>query len=209
MLKLKQAAAGNEGDSHSDDEGIQFVNKWDNQDNIGISQGLGTIQWVTEGGNIYMTIKTRHGQTEQKTIPLQKITDFQPFMEERKEEPSMFDRLNSDFNMSPHEIFNRFILSSRFPQHTTDSGDEHESPSMNDPMNDPMHDTLYDTLYGVTSSGERLTTPQKRQSSKKQKSLKINKNRKNQTPHKRKESARQRSRTERTEKPYGNKIRAV
>lgn len=182
MLKLKRDICENGGH----DEGIQFVNKWDNQDNIGISQGLGTIQWVTEGGNIYMTIKTRHGQTEQKTIPIKKITDFQSFMEERKEEPSMFDRLNSDFNMSPHEIFNPFILSSRFPQHTTDSGVEHESPSANDPMN---------------------ASQQKRQPSKKQKSFKINKNRKKHTPHKRKKSPRQRSRTERTEKPYGNDIR--
>jgi len=207
MLKFKRDICENGGH----DEGIQFVNKWDNQDNIGISQGLGTIQWVTEGGNIYMTIKTRHGQTEQKTIPIKKITDFQSFMEERKEEPSMFDRLNSDFNMSPHEIFNPFILSSRFPQHTTDSGDEHESPSANHTLNDPMNDPMYDTLYGVTgrSSGGRLAKQKGGQPSKKQKSFKINKNRKKQTPHKRKKSPRQRSRTERIEKPYGNEIKAL
>jgi hypothetical protein len=205
MLKLKPDICENGGH----DEGIQFVNKCDNQDNIGISQGLGTIQWVTEGGNIYMTIKTRHGQTEQKTIPIKKITDFQSFMEERKEEPSMFDRLNSDFNMSPHEIFNPFILSSRFPQHTTDSGDEHESPSANHTLNDTMNDTMYDTLYGGRSSGGRLAKQKGGQPSKKQKSFKINKNRKKQTPHKRKKSPRQRSRTERIEKPYGNEIKAL
>ena len=205
MLKFKATRREDGGD----DEGIQFVNKCDNQDNIGISQGLGTIQWVTEGGNIYMTIKTRHGQTEQKTIPIKKITDFQSFMEERKEEPSMFDRLNSDFNMSPHEIFNPFILSSRFPQHTTDSGDEHESPSANHTLNDTMNDTMYDTLYGGRSSGGRLAKQKGGQPSKKQKSFKINKNRKKQTPHKRKKSPRQRSRTERIEKPYGNEIKAL
>ena len=202
MLKLKPDICENGGDIY--DEGIQFVNKWDNQDNIGISQGLGTIQWVTEGGNIYMTFKTRHGQTEQKTIPIKKITDFQSFMEERKEEPSMFDRLNSDFNMSPHEIFNPFILSSRYPQHTsitTDSGDQHENPSANDTLN---------CVTGI-SSGERLATQQQKTGriKGKQKSFKINKNRKKQTPHKRKKSPRQRSRTERIEKPYGNEIKAL
>ena len=115
MLKLKPDVCENGGDSHSDDEGIQFVNKGDNQDNIGIGQGVGTIQWFTEEGNIYITIKDRDGVCEKETIPVQKITNFKSFMEENHEDLSMFDRLNRDFNINlslfPELVRNRQNLS--------------------------------------------------------------------------------------------------
>ena len=172
MLKLKPDVCENGGDSHSDDEGIQFVNKGDNQDNIGIGQGVGTIQWFTEEGNIYITIKDRDGVCEKETIPVQKITNFKSFMEENHEDLSMFDRLNRDFNMSPDEISNPFVISSRYPL------------------------------------PNKMPTQQqkKRPGLGHQKSFKSNKNRKKQTPHKRKKSPRQRAHTERTKKPYGNTV---
>tara|TARA_Y100000768_G_scaffold382669_2_gene363449 strand:+ start:13125 stop:13625 length:501 start_codon:yes stop_codon:yes gene_type:complete len=82
----------------------------------GIVQENNTTQYYNDGENIVIKTRDKYGHTNIEEIPIKQITDFRGAIEDEKQDLSIFDRLNRDFNMEPDEITNPFILSSRVPQ---------------------------------------------------------------------------------------------
>ena len=96
---------------------LQVKEQYLQENGVGLENN--TTRYHNDGTNIIILNKDRYGNINTEEIPVENISCFQPFMQDNREDISIFDRLSRDFNMSPEEVSNPFMISSRHPRPTS------------------------------------------------------------------------------------------